>query len=372
MRLGVRPVRTDTAVNRRTFLMSGLAATVALAAGATATSSGLLGSDSAERSGTATVPGSSPTTATVERGDLSAEREFTAAVSFGDAWPVTTSASGTITQHHGVGAVVGFGETLAHIDQKPLFLGYGVMPMYRELYRVASGSRDQYGNRLDLMNGYDVAHLQSFLLDAGFDAGGELEADGTFGSPTEDAVKAWQKAVGLPVSGRVDNSQLVLSPEPLRIASETRIGAPFTGIEVNNARADVLVDTSNRDRSALPVGADVRVTLPDGSELAGTVAGQAQATSADDTPVWRTTIVPDRDVPGDASTATVTVTEVLADDVLHVPVGALLALSEGGFAVEVPSGDSTRLVAVDVGEVLDGRAEVTGSIEAGTKVLVAT
>lgn len=352
--------------------MSGLAATVAVGAGATATSSGLLRGGSAERSDTDAAPSSPLTTAVVERGDLSAEREFKAVVSFGDAWSLTTSASGVITQHRAVGEVVDFGETLAHIDQKPLYLGYGVMPMYRELIRVTSGSRDQYGNRLELMSGYDVAHLQSFLLDAGFDVDDELEVDGIFGSVTEKAVEAWQKAVGLPVSGRVDDSQLVLSPEPLRIASDSRIGAPFNGIEVNNSQADVLVDTSNRDRSALPVGAEVRVTLPDGTESAGTVEVQAQATGADGTPVWRTTIALDRDVPGDAGTATVTVTEVLAEDVLHVPVGALLALSEGGFAVEVPSGGSTRLVAVEVGEVLDGRAAITGDIEAGAKVLVAT
>lgn len=358
-------------MNRRTFLVSGLAVTLAVGAGATATSSGLLTGGSAEGSDAVAAPSSSLTTATVGRGDLSAEREFKAAVSFGDAWPVTTSASGTITQHRAVGAVVDFGETLAHIDQKPLYLGYGVMPMYRELYRVASGSRDEYGNKLKLMNGYDVAHLQSFLLDAGFDADGKLEADGIFGSTTEKAVKAWQQAVGLPVSGRVDNSQLVFNREPMRIASESRIGAPFTGIEVNNAEADVLVDTSNRDRSALPIGADVRVALPDGAEMSGTVADQEQVTGADGAQVWRTTITTDRELPGDASIATVTVTEVLAEDVLHVPVGALLALSEGGFAVEVPSGDPTSLVTVEVGEVLDGRAEITGNIEAGTKVLVA-
>ena len=359
-------------MNRRTFLTTGLAATVLVGAGVAATSTDLLASGAETAAEPGDVSGSALTTATVERGDLSAQREFKATVSFGEAWAVNTSAAGTITQRHAIGTVVNFGEMLARIDHKPLFLGEGGMPMYRELYRLASGTRDEYGNRLDLITGYDVAHLQTFLLAAGFDADGKLEVDGVFDTVTEKAVKAWQKAVGLPVSGRVDDSQLVFSPEPLRIVSDSRIGATFDGIEVNSVEATVLVETSNRDRAALPLGAEVQVTLADQTELSGVVTDQKQATGDDGSPVWRTTIVPGDELPGDASTATVTVTEVLAEDVLHVPVGALLALAEGGFAVEVPSGAGSTLVAVEVGEVLDGRAAITGDLEEDTKVLVAT
>ncbi len=35
--------------------------------------------------------------------------------------------------------------------------------------------------------------------------------------------------------------------------------------------------------------------------------------------------------------------DVVADDVLIVPVGALLALAEGGFAVEIPTETGSRL-----------------------------
>ena len=43
-----------------------------------------------------------------------------------------------------------------------------------------------------------------------------------------------------------------------------------------------------------------------------------------------------------------------------VPVGALLALAEGGYAVEVVDGSgSEHLVGVDVGEILDGKAEIS-------------
>jgi len=80
----------------------------------------------------------------------------------------------------------------------------------------------------------------------------------------------------------------------------------------------------------------------------------------------------DGELPGSASAATVNVTDVAAKDVLFVPVGALLALAEGGFAVEVPSGAATTLVKVDVGEVLEGQVEITGDISEGNEVVIAT
>ena len=61
-----------------------------------------------------------------------------------------------------------------------------------------------------------------------------------------------------------------------------------------------------------------------------------------------------------------------ADDVLAVPVTALLALAEGGYAVEVVTDDgSTVLVAVDPGLFADGFVEVTSdSLQAGMEVVV--
>lgn len=359
-------------MNRRTFLISVVAVTLMAGAGTATAATGVL-SDGSDGSAADAEPGAalaSVETATVRRGDLTADREFDATVSFGDRLPLPTAAAGTITQQRPVGAVVGFGDTLARIDDKPVFLGQGAMPMYRELSLVDTDAVDENGNRLELVNGFDVAQLQAFLLDAGFDANGWLEVTGTFSKPTENAVKSWQESVGLPVTGRVDSSQLVFSPAPVRIASELRVGAPFEGIEVNNAEPAVLVDTSNRDRSALPVDTTVQVALPDSAALVGAVTDQKQRTAEDGSQVWRTTVGIDGDLPGDATSAKVTVTETVAKDVRFVPVGALLALSEGGFAVEIPTESGTTLVPVDVGEVLDGQAEVDGDIEEGDEVVI--
>ena len=62
----------------------------------------------------------------------------------------------------------------------------------------------------------------------------------------------------------------------------------------------------------------------------------------------------------------------LAEDVLTVPVSALLALVEGGYAVEVIQPDgTTTLVAVETGMFSDGYVEITGEeLTEGLSVVV--
>jgi multidrug efflux pump subunit AcrA (membrane-fusion protein) len=68
---------------------------------------------------------------------------------------------------------------------------------------------------------------------------------------------------------------------------------------------------------------------------------------------------------------TVRVTTSAATGVVAVPVDALLALAEGGYAVERVAGDgTTTLVGVEVGAFADGWVEVTGDIAEGDTVEV--
>ena len=61
-----------------------------------------------------------------------------------------------------------------------------------------------------------------------------------------------------------------------------------------------------------------------------------------------------------------------ATGVLVVPIRALVALAEGGYAVEKVSGATTQLVAVVPGAFGDGIVEITGDgIAEGDSVVVA-
>ncbi len=358
-------------MNRRRFLLV-VGGVVAVGAAGVA-APGLLADDGDDvAQGTDEAPRPTAATARVGRGTLSTSREFKASVSFGDPWPITTLASGTVTGAHAAGHVVGFGEELVRIDNRRLTLAEGSVPMYRKLEKVNTRGRDENGDRLQLLEGLDVIQLQTFLIAEGHDADGDLAVDGVFGGATEDAVEAWQEASGLPETGAVDSGQLIFSSHPLRVAKEIRIGSTFAGLEVNRPEASVLVDTSNRDRAVLAPGTVAEVTLADGSVVMAEVVKQEQAEAADGSRVWRSTLVADSGLAGEASSATAEVTEVVAADVLIVPASALLALAEGGFALERTTPSGTELVRVEVGELLDGRAEISGDVQVDDEVVIPT
>src|SRR5205823_4862447 len=81
--------------------------------------------------------------------------------------------------------------------------------------------------------------------------------------------------------------------------------------------------------------------------------------------------LPDQSALGNYDQAPVSLT-LIADEhknVLAVPVAALLALAEGGYAVQVVERGTTRLVPVQLGMFAAGKVEVSGDgITAGTVV----
>jgi hypothetical protein len=59
------------------------------------------------------------------------------------------------------------------------------------------------------------------------------------------------------------------------------------------------------------------------------------------------------------------------EDVLTVPVKALLARDGGGFGVEVAQGGERRVVPVDPGLSADGLVEIDGDVREGDTVVTA-
>ena len=357
-------------MHRRQFLFGGAGAVAAGAAGVYALTAA--GSASDTPSPDTSAPAVTTSTATVTFGDLASEREFRATVSFGDPWTLGIDRTGTVTAPVAAGTIIEHGDELVRIDERPVFLVEGTMPMYRTLERVDTRQRDENNKRLTLLEGADVAQLQTFLLGAGHDDGGKLEADSVFGSSTEKAVKAWQKASGLAETGRVSSGHIVFSPEPLRVSTAIRTGSSFQSLDVTRARALILVDTNNRDRGAISPGTAVTIVLPDGERVDGEATKQEQATGGDGSAVWRTTVDSPAILASEVGTATVEVIDVSVEDGVLIPASALLALAEGGFAVEKVSGTGTELTRVEVIDVLDGQAAVTGDVEPGDEVVVPT
>ena len=126
-------------------------------------------------------------------------------------------------------------------------------------------------------------------------------------------------------------------------------------------------------------GDRVTVTLPDDSTARGTVTAigatvrSSDASSGDDTSgqARLTVSVALRDTGAvrgvNSAPVRVSFTSETRENVLTVPIGALMALHEGGYAVQLPGG---RLVAVRTGMFSKGLVEISGTgIDAGTKVV---
>ncbi len=234
----------------------------------------------------------------------------------------------------------------------------------------------------DAATGYDVAQLESALLALGFDAEGELITDGIYDDATNSAVIEFQVATGMEPDGVVNLGEVVFQPGAVRVtdvlageATGVNPGSPILGISASEKV--VRLDLPAANQGLVAPGDGVIVELPDFSEVPATVISVAQtATRTQDGGATFEVLIQldDPSVAGQLDEAPVDVL-VLSDsveDVVAIPVSALVALLEGGYAVEVVNGSGlTRLVPVGVGFFADGMVEVTsGSIQPGEQVVV--
>jgi hypothetical protein len=131
------------------------------------------------------------------------------------------------------------------------------------------------------------------------------------------------------------------------------------------------------DQHLVKKGTKVTVELPNGTTVPGVVtsvgkvATENAAEEGGSTTIEVVVSVRDNQKLRTYDTAPVEVTIVSAQrkNVLAVPVNALLALSEGGYGVQVVEGPATRYVAVRTGMFADGKVEVTGVDEGATVVV---
>lgn len=230
--------------------------------------------------------------------------------------------------------------------------------------------------------GIDVLQLESALARLGFDASGTMVVDGVFTAETRSAVESFQEAVGMDADGVVDLGDIVFLPEPIFVSeqlltpgSPVNHGSPVLG--VSDPDKVVTVDLPAADQEDMSVGQSVIVELPDNTRVPATVESIASIATAGVTGQGATFEVvirlDDPDVASGLDEAPVDV-EVVTDgveNVIAVPVTALLALREGGYAVEVARNDTTVRIAVEPGFFADGFVEIeSGDVQPGDRVVV--
>jgi hypothetical protein len=214
--------------------------------------------------------------------------------------------------------------------------------------------------------------------------------DETWTAATTAAVEDWQEALGLEETGRLGPGSVVVEPSAVRVVDHpAALGSPASGpvLQVGGTTRQVTVDLEATRQDLVTAGQAVEIVLPDGTVTAGKVAAIGTVAEAvddgsdlpgdgnGDATIAVTVSLDDPAAAGslDAAPVTVRVVTSEATDVLAVPVDALLALSEGGYAVERKlANGSTTLVGVELGAFADGYVEITaaGDLAEGDEVEV--
>jgi multidrug efflux system membrane fusion protein len=369
---GVAPPRRSAWRRRRrarvTVLTGTAVVVVALASAATV---GLGGKDPAA------APSTTPAGSTVQvvKETLVDFSTVDGKLSHGTATPIESKLSGTVTWLAPVGSTISRGGAVLRVDDRPVALLYGPLPMYRPLAEAVEGR--------------DVEQFEANLRELGYRG---FSVDETYSKATIAAVKLWQRDLGLPETGRVDLGQVTYTPAAVRVDQQlVRVGASATGdvLACTSTTKVVTVDLAAGDSAWAVKNAAVTVTLPDGSSLPGVVTdvgtqatmpgGNTTQSNTDSGQEARAAtiqaVISIRDQSRLArwDQAPVSVRHVADErkDVLTVPVAALLALAEGGYGLEIVEAGSSRFVAVQPGLFAGGRVEVHGTdVRAGMMVRI--
>ncbi|WP_328334800.1 peptidoglycan-binding protein [Kribbella sp. NBC_00382] len=332
-------------------------------------------------------------TVEIVRTDLSQAKDLGGQLGYGAGQTIKSHAEGTITWRPKVGTSLGRGEVLFRVDDKPVVLFFGGTPLFRTLGKAAppvsppstppSAPPSAPPAKEKPVEGPDVRVVKQNLTALGF-----LPKTTTdkLTSATTHAIKEWQKSLDLDPTGVIDPATVVVLPGAVRVDSiKAALGDPAAG-EVLGVTATDKVVTLPIDADStqgISVGAKVKLTLPNGKATTGTIRSvgtdatppPSDGNPADGGKKPQVTALITLDhqaasVGVDSGPVTVTVPGPSRKGVLVVPVAALLALREGGYAVQVVSGSTTALVGVKTGMFADGNVEITGAgLQAGQKVV---
>ncbi len=302
-------------------------------------------------------------TSTVEERTLRVTEELGGVLGYGEERPISAGAPGTLTAWPDAGKRLERGETLFAVNAEPTVLLYGEVPAWRAIE--------------DGVRGPDVEQLERNLVELGYGDG--LEVDETWDTDTTEAVEAWQEDAGMRVDGRVDLGEIVFEPDAVIVAGVevSRGGSVGPGtpvLRVTGTERVITVSLPADRRDGIDEGDGVEVELADGTVVEATVAeiDPTAATGQDGSQTYGMRLTLDyADAGATDGPVWVRLVRQERDDVLAVPVDALLALLEGGYAVErMTDAGPTELVPVEVGLFAGGWVEVSGELAVGDEVVV--
>jgi HlyD family secretion protein len=312
--------------------------------------------------------GPSTGTASVVRTDIAQRQQVNGTLGHSGTYDVVaTGGQGVLTRLPAVGSVVRRGQGAYEVDGARVPLLYGDRPAWRTF-------------ELGMTDGADVRQLERNLVALGHGEG--LTVDRHFSLATYWAVRRWQQAAHLPVTGSIPLGQIVFLPGPLRIGGQdAKTGtAVHAGLLVAHGTGNAPAVQVQLDPAIIPnvhTGDRVVVTLPDGGTRQGRISNVgavavAPATQSGDAngggpqqSLAPVTITVSGSIRGvlDQAQVQVGITSAEHRHVLAVPILALLARPGGTYEIVVVDGVSRRHIPVQPGlfDETAGLAEVDGS-----------
>jgi hypothetical protein len=376
-----------------------------------------------------TVTAATVATTTVTRADISTGSSLPATLGHGSTRKITADRDGLITWLPAPGSTITRGQPVYRVNDRPVPLFYGEIPLYRELRVRGTVGRDV---RVVVINlralGYTVGTqplpgtvitrtvaipvAQTSTEPGTTTAAGRVaqpvatanSASGKDPDPDKDperggttepedvpaqtrtvrrtvhggegvltatviaAIRSWQRENELPANGRLGPGAVVVRPKAFRVSAlSAQVGDPASG-ELLSATATgkvITIEADEQQAASIDRGDRAVVHLPDSSTTPARVTSIGTALQASEggegsTPKLEITLALDRPEKLkriDAAELQVTFASETHRNVLTVPVSALLALSEGGYALQPPTGS---LIAVETGIFAKGMVEVSG------------
>ena len=187
-----------------------------------------------------------------------------------------------------------------------------------------------------------------------------------------------------PTNAYASETSLIVGSYINEVGSAVALNSPLYNISSTGIEVVFQVDAT--DQETVSLGDRVEIELPTDERVPTVISFidqvVTQTQAGEFIEVTLEVLNPEEIEAYDQAPVKVFVTTEISADVLYVPVNALLALAEGGYALEVyegevetgtfngESGVDTNYIAVEIGVFTDGFVEVKGNISEGQVVVV--
>lgn len=306
-------------------------------------------------------------TVKITRTDLSSSRIVPGTLGHGRTLTLKGKGDGVLTKVPAPGTETVRGKALYWVDDRPVPVFFGDTPFFRTLAKT--GTR-----------GHDVRVLADNLRALGYQVGATATRAATPLPAGEDeftpalsaALKRWQHDTGQQATGTLAPSHALVLPGAVRVDTVAALpGDPVAGevLTYTTTTKSIAVKMDAAEVGAVREGQAVTITLPDTRSVPGKVTaissvvqggGGLDPSEQADSPTVMITVRPQRaeDVKAlEVASVQVRFTTTAREHVLAVPVTALLALQEGGYALQRPD---SSLLPVKTGMIADGLVEISG------------